>query len=126
MQIAITSDDFLTVTGHAGRATRFLIYDVAADGTPTERDRLDLAQEQTFHETGGSGAHPIDGVDVLLSAGFGAHFAQVMARRGIQAAVTDQRDPVEAVRDHLVRRAGGTLLPAAGCGCDCHGDHHPA
>ena len=131
MKIAVTSQDFRTVTGHAGRARRFLIYDVAPDGTPSECGRFDLTQEQTFHETGGAGAHPIDDVSVLLSAGFGAHFAQVMAQRGIQAAATDKEDPVEAVRDFLARRAAGTLPAAGGCDCggDCHdgdgdGDHH--
>lgn len=127
MKIAVTSQDFRTVTGHAGRARRFLIYDVAADGSAAECARLDLAAEQTFHETGGAGTHPIDDVSVILSAGFGAHFGQVMAQRGIQAAATDKQDPLEAVRDFLARRAAGVPLAAGDCDCggDCHGeDHH--
>jgi predicted Fe-Mo cluster-binding NifX family protein len=126
MRIAVTSQDFRTVTGHAGRARRFLIYDVPANGAPSECGRLDLTPEQSIHEAGGAGTHPIDGVDVLLSAGFASHFVLTMAQRGIQAAVTDKIDPIEAVTDYLVRRTAGTLLPIIGCGCSggCHGDDH--
>ena len=124
MRIVVTSQNFRTVSGHAGRATRFLIYQVSPDGEPQECARFDLSPQQSFHEMQGVGAHPIDGANVILSAGFGAHFKEVMARRGIQAAVTDKTDPLEAVRDYLARRAAGTLLPSAGCECggDCHGD----
>ena len=127
MKIAVTSQNFRTVTGHAGRARRFLIYDVQPGAEPIELARLDLPSEQSFHETGGVGAHPIDGVNVLLSGSFGGHFVQVLAQRGIRAAITDLENPVEAVRDYLTRHASGTLLPVAGCDCggDCHGeDHH--
>ncbi len=126
MKIAVTSQNFRTVTGHAGRARRFLIYDVQPGAEPVELRRLDLAMEQSFHATGGAGAHPIDGVNVLLSGSFGGHFIQVLAQRGIQTAITDKEDPIEAVRDFLARHAAGTLLPVTGgdCGGECHSDDH--
>jgi predicted Fe-Mo cluster-binding NifX family protein len=117
MKIAVTSQNFRTVTGHAGRARRFLIYDAAPGADPAETGRLDLPLDQTFHESGDAGDHPIDGVDVLLSAGFGDHFVEVMARRGIRTAATDKEDPAEAVRDYLVRFADGTVPAVAGCDC---------
>jgi predicted Fe-Mo cluster-binding NifX family protein len=125
MKIAVTSQNFRTVTGHAGRARRFLIYDAQPGAEPIETARLDLPLEQAFHETGGVGPHPIDGIDVLISAGFGGHFVQLMTERGIQTASTDKEDPIEAVRDYLVRRAAGTVLPVIGCDCggECHDDH---
>jgi predicted Fe-Mo cluster-binding NifX family protein len=126
MKIAVTSQDFRTVTGHAGRARRFLIFDVQPGAEPVETARLDLTREQSFHEAGTLGTHPIDGVAVLLSAGFALHFAQLMAERGIQAAITDRLDPVEAVKDYVARHAAGTLLPIVGCDCGggCHGEDH--
>jgi predicted Fe-Mo cluster-binding NifX family protein len=128
MKIAVTSQNFLTVTGHAGRARRFLIYDVQPGAEPVEIARLDLPAEQSFHETGGTGAHPIDGVDLIISAGFNAHFAVAMTQRGIRTAITDKENPVEAIRDYMERQATGTLLAVTGCDCsgDCHGDddHH--
>jgi predicted Fe-Mo cluster-binding NifX family protein len=126
MKIAVTSQNFRSVTGHAGRARRFLIYDVQPGAEPVETARLDLPAEQSFHETGGTGAHPIDGVDLIISAGFNAHFAVVMTQRGIRTATTDKENPVEAIRDYMVRQAAGTLLPVTGCDCggECHGDDH--
>lgn len=65
MQIAVTSQNFRTVTGHAGKGRRFLIYEV--DGTSTtEVNRLDLPKEMSFHEFGGI-AHPLDGTAVLVT-----------------------------------------------------------
>jgi len=126
MKIAVTSQNFQTVTGHAGRARRFLIYDVQPTAEPVEIARLDLAPEQSIHEMGGAGAHPVDSCDALLSAGFASHFATVMAARGIQAAITDKLDPVEAIKDFLARRAAGTLLPSGGCDCggECKDHDH--
>jgi predicted Fe-Mo cluster-binding NifX family protein len=120
MKIAVTSQNFQTVTGHAGRAHRFLIYDTQTGGDPVEIARLDLPPEQSFHATGGTGAHTIDGVDLIISAGFNAHFAAVMTQRGIRTATTEIENPVEAIRDYLVRQADDTLLPIA-----THNDVHP-
>ena len=117
------------MTGPAGRARRFLIYDVQPGAEPIETARLDLPAEQSFHETGGTGVHPIDGVDLIISAGFNTHFAVVMTQRGIRTATTDQENPLEAIRDYMLRQAAGTLLPVTGCDCggECHGgDHHHA
>ena len=126
MRIAVTSQNFRTVTGHAGRARSFLVYDVGPDAAPVEVARLDLPSGQSFHDMGGTGPHPVDGVDALLSGSFGGHFVQVLAQRGIAAVTTDKEDPLEAVRDFLARRAAGTLLPVVGCDCggECHGDDH--
>ena len=126
MKIAVTSQNFRSVTGHAGRARRFLIYDVQPGAEPRETARLDLPPEQSFHATGGTGIHPIDGVDLIISAGFNAHFATVMTQRGIRTAATGKEDPLEAIRDYWERQAAGTLLPITGCDCGgaCHGGDH--
>ena len=36
MRIAVTSQNFRTVTGHAGKARRFLVFDVLNDRSITE------------------------------------------------------------------------------------------
>ena len=131
MKIAVTSQNFRTVTGHAGRARRFLIYDTEAGGEPSgepiEVARLDLPKELAMHEfhgAGGAGPHPIDGVDVILSQGFGDGFARRMAQRGIAVFATDKTDPVEAVKAYLATAQAKPEAPAApsrGCG---HGHAH--
>jgi predicted Fe-Mo cluster-binding NifX family protein len=124
MKIAVTSQNFRTVTGHAGRARRFLIYDAEHGCEPIEVARLGLPKELAMHDFHGAGPHPIDGVDVILSQGFGAGFARRMARRGITASATDKADPGEAVKTYL---AGEQTAPegfaAATCGCG-HGHGH--
>ena len=120
MKIAVTSQNFRTVTGHAGMTRRFLVYQAAAPDEVAEVGRLDLPIEMAFHGFAG-GAHPIDGVDVLLTASAGEGFHRKMASRGIRVVVTGQEDPLLAVREVL---SGTTTAPKphdhgheGGCGC---------
>ncbi|MFZ1414442.1 MAG: NifB/NifX family molybdenum-iron cluster-binding protein [Defluviicoccus sp.] len=101
MRLAVTSQNFRTVTPHAGRARRFLVFEAENGGEPREVDRLDLAKELAMHEWHGSGAHPLDAIDVLIAGSFGEGFGQRMAARGIVAVRTDKADPLEAVKDYL-------------------------
>lgn len=73
MKVAVASQDFRTVTGHAGKAHRFIVFDAGTGGGVTEVGRLDLAPRMAFHHFVG-GPHPIDGVEVLLTAGSGDGF----------------------------------------------------
>ncbi len=66
MKIAVTSQNFRTVTGHAGKARRFLVFE-ADGGEVREVERLDLPKEMSFHELQGDAPHPVDGVDVLVT-----------------------------------------------------------
>ena len=125
MKIAVTSQNFRTVTNHAGRARRFLVYAVEAGNSPVEIDRFKLAKEMSMHEMGGSdAAHPLDDVDVVISASFGPGFARKMATRSIIASLSEESDPVRAVEDYLEH---GQRLPdpSKGCGEDHH-HHHEA
>ncbi len=121
MRVAVTSQDFRNVTGHAGHARGFLIFEVQDGREPVEIERLSLPKELVIHEFRG-GSHPIDGVDVLLSAGFGAGFARHMAARGITAVRTEKSDPVDAVKHFLASQEAGLDLSSAPS-CDCGHDH---
>ncbi len=127
MKIAVTSQNFRTVTGHAGRARRFLIFEAQPGGEPVETGRLDLPKELAIHDFDDDGPHPIDGVDAVLSEGFGQGFAQRMARRGIIAAATAETDPLAAVTAYLRQvEAGNVGLAAIPCTCsgEAHGHGH--
>ena len=117
MKLAVTSQNFRTVTPHAGRTRRFLIYEAEPGLTPRETDRLDLPLEQSFHEFHGPGPHPLDGVDVVIAGSFGDGFAARMAERGITAIRTDVADPLEAVKAYLATVTGGpaTTVQEAVC-----------
>ncbi|CAK0762635.1 hypothetical protein CCP3SC1_390001 [Gammaproteobacteria bacterium] len=48
MKIAVTSQNFRTISEHAGKARRFLIFEADSLGCPQEIGRLDLLKEQLF------------------------------------------------------------------------------
>lgn len=144
MKIAVTSQNLRTVTGHAGRARRFLIFEAQPEAEPVKVARLDLPKEMCMHEFHGSEPHPLDDMDVILSASFGDGFARRMARKGIRVAATTQDEPAAAVHAFLTAEHRGETTPPAvptpagtrvgaehkhrhqhqhGCGCGCGGSH---
>ena len=124
MKIAVTSQNFRTITPHAGRTRRFLVYEAAEGGEPVEVERLDLPKELSMHEFHADSPHPLDPVDVIIAGSFGEGFGIRMAARGIVAVATDLTDPVEAVKKYLARLQSGGKLPAGtACGCG-HGHAH--
>ncbi|MBR0564776.1 nitrogen fixation protein [Azoarcus sp. L1K30] len=116
MRVAVTSQNFRTVTAHAGKARRFLIYDVSNPCSPREVERLDLPMEMSFHEFRGV-QHPIDGVDAIVTGGAGEGFVARMGQRGIEVVMCGEDDPLQAVKDYL----GGTVKPVPP---GDHDDHH--
>lgn len=109
-RIAVTSQNFRTITGHAGKSRRFLIYQVDSDGIPAEVERLDLPMEMSLHAYHGED-HPLFGLrlDAIVTQGAGQGFIQRMARHGIQVHTTSATDPLGAVTAIL----GGESLPPA-------------
>ena len=100
MKIAITSQNFRTVTSHAGKARRFLVYDLSDPAVPRELERLDLPREMSFHEFRGLD-HPLFEMDVVITGGAGSGFVRRLATRGIEVVVCGESDPMQAVRDYL-------------------------
>ena len=122
MKIAVTSQNFRTVTPHAGRTRRFLVYDAPTAGEPVEAGRLAVPKELTMHAFHGEGPHPLDAVDVVIAGSFGEGFAARMQARGIVVVATELTDPSEAVKEYLARaRTDGQT--AAGPAGDCSHGH---
>jgi predicted Fe-Mo cluster-binding NifX family protein len=95
MRIGITSQNFRTVTGHAGKTRRFLVYEAEEGGAPRETERLDLPKEMSLHEYHGPD-HPIYGLDVVITASCGRGFVQRLAERGVRVVATAENDPLSA------------------------------
>lgn len=121
MRIAVASQDFRTVTGHAGRTRRFLVFEARDGMAPREVDRIDLPPDMTIHDFAGGGAHPLDAMAAVIVGSAGPGFIRRMASRGVTAVTTSQTDPATAVAQYLA----GTLPPAMphehdhdGHGCD--------
>lgn len=122
MRIAVTSQNFKTITGHAGKTRRFLIYELDNQGQMSEIDRLDLPPALSLHEYHGED-HPLFqlGLTALVTQGAGTGFVQRLARHGIQVHVTSESDPVHAVN----RLAGGKPLAPGLPHEHEHGHDHP-
>lgn len=129
-RIAITSQNFRTVTGHAGKARRFLVYKVGAGATAFDPEQLDLPLAMAMHDFDDRHAHPLDAIDVLITGSCGDALMQRMARRGVRIVVTGETDPETALHAYLA----GCLKPPAphahahaqeaeGVACTCHAPH---
>ena len=95
MKIAITSQNFRSITGHAGKTRRFLIFEQDDAGKPVEVQRVDLPREMSMHEFRGD-QHPLFAMDVLITGSCGAGFIQRMASHGVQVLATEETNPVVA------------------------------
>jgi predicted Fe-Mo cluster-binding NifX family protein len=108
MRIGVTSQNFRTITGHAGKARRFLIFESVGDEAPQEVQRLDLPKEMSLHAFRGD-EHPVFGLDAVITAGCGSGFAQRLSRHGVQVVTTSEIDPAAAA----AALAAGRVLPPA-------------
>lgn len=119
MKIAITSQNRKTITGHAGKCRKFWIYEIA-DKKVVNKTLLELALEQSFHESHAAAPHPLDGINVLISGGAGQGLIRRLNNMGIQGLVTAETDPDSAVAAFLDGKLKlGQAEPHEG-----HGEHH--
>ena len=110
MKIAVPTKDWVAVSGHAGQARCWLVYDLANQGageplpSPT---RIELAKEQLFHHFRDDNPHPLDGVEIVLAGSAGDGFVRHMKKRGADVLLTGETDPALA----LARIVAGEDLP---------------
>ena len=119
--IAVVSNDLQRVTGKTGRATRFLIFEVDAQGQVAGPHTLELAAEQpSLHDLHDDHTtpHPLDGM-VLIAAEAGEGFTARMRKRGVQvhiSAETDARRAVAALLAGTLPTRAETPHEEGGCG----------
>ncbi len=110
MKIAIPTKDWVAVSGHAGKARHWLLYDLTdqRDDAPLlSPTRAELAREQLFHHFQDDGPHPLDGVEIVLAGSAGDGFIRHMKKRGADVLLTGETDPALA----LARIVAGEALP---------------
>ncbi|MFD2173686.1 NifB/NifX family molybdenum-iron cluster-binding protein [Rhodobacter lacus] len=128
MRIAVASQNFRTITGHAGKTRRFLVYEAGPGQPITEVDRLDLPKEMSIHEFQGAGAHPLDAMTAVIAGSAGQGFTARMASRGVLAVVTEEPDPrtaVAALVERFARREDLPQMPDLRGNAPAHHHHHP-
>lgn len=107
MKIAVSSQNKIQVTGHAGKTSRFWIFTVdASKKTILGQELVELPKEDIlhirFHESEQPYAeHPIFKVDVLLTGGAGQGFVNRLATQQVEVLITNEQDPETAVLKYL-------------------------
>ena len=110
MKIAIPTKDWSTVSGHAGQARCWLVYDLTHQqpGAPLPPAvRVELEKQQLFHHFQDDGPHPLDGIEIVLAGSAGDGFIRHMKTRGADVLLTGEADPATA----LARLIAGEALP---------------
>lgn len=106
MKIAVSSNRFRKVGGHAGRARQWLVFEVDGAGSVKEATRVTLEAAQVFHHYR-QGPHPLEDVKVLITHFAGPGFLRRMEKQGVEVALTSEIRPGGAVASYLA----GTLPP---------------
>lgn len=100
MKIAVTSQNRNSITAHAGRCLNFWVYQVQDDKV-MGKSLVELAREQSFFETAPLDPHPLDDVDVFITAGMGEGLLRRLRSKGTRSYITSVADPDEAVTRFL-------------------------
>jgi predicted Fe-Mo cluster-binding NifX family protein len=100
MKIAVPTADWATISGHAGKARYWLLYDLSEqrDGPALPPPvRIELTREQLPHYFKDDGPHPLDGVEIVLAGSAGDGFIRHMKKRGTDVLLTGETDPAAAL-----------------------------
>ena len=108
MKVGVSSQNFRTITGHAGKSRRFLVYELREDGVH-ELERIDLPKEMSLHAFSGT-EHPLFDLDIIVTAGCGEGFVRRMSSHDVHVVATAEIDPKATVEKLL---AGKDVSPAA-------------
>lgn len=100
MKIAVASQNRKAITDHTGRCRKFWIYRIEHD-VVVEKKLLEIAKEQSFHETSRFEPTPLDDVNVLICGGIGEGLARRLADKDIKVFVTKETDPDLAIEAFL-------------------------
>lgn len=106
MKIAIaTKDDWTKVSGHAGKACDWLLFECQPGQPIPDPLRIRLTKEQLPHYFKDDGPHPLHGVDIVVAASAGDGYIRHMAKWGAQVLLTGETDARVALEKILAGEA---------------------
>jgi predicted Fe-Mo cluster-binding NifX family protein len=106
MKVAIaTHKEWSQVSGHAGQAREWLLFDCQSGQPLPEPQRITLSKEQLPHHFKDDGPHPLHGVALLIAGSAGDGFLRHMAGWGAQVLLTGETDPRSALNKVLAGEA---------------------
>jgi len=105
MKIAVASSNFHHVTGHAGQARHWLIFDIGPEnhGNPANLvpTKLELTKELTFHHHKHSIPQPFNDVSVIIAKSAGDGFANRLKKFGLSVILTSEHIPIQAIQNYI-------------------------
>lgn len=105
MKIAIAIADDGRLAGHAGQARRWLVYDCRPEQPEPPPQAVELDKRQVFHHWDDDGAHPLDGIEVIVARSAGDGFLRRMQKRGVNVLLTGEDDAATALKRVLAGEA---------------------
>lgn len=105
MKIAVASQNRKEITDHTGRCRKFWIYEIN-NGMVANKELLELAKAQSFHDSSPSEPSPLGDIQVLIAGGMGTGLVRRLENNGINALITSESNPDKAVEGYLK----GTLV----------------
>lgn len=107
MKIAVaTKNDWGAVSGHAGQARDWLVFDCQPEQPTPLPQRIQLGKEQLPHHFKDDGPHPLHGVEIMVAASAGDGYLRHMQKWGTTVLLTGETDPYVA----LVKILAGEAL----------------
>ena len=98
MKIAIaTKDHWTQVSGHAGQACDWLVFDCEPERSVPVPQHIQLDKEQLPHHFQDDGPHPLHGVDIMVAASAGDGYLRHMQKWGATVLLTGETDPYVAL-----------------------------
>ena len=105
MKIAIaTKENWTRVSGHAGQAREWLLFDCQSGKTIPPPIKIRLSKEQLPHYFKDDAPHPLHNVEILIAASAGDGYIRHMAKWGSEVLLTGEIDPIVAI--HKVCHGG--------------------
>ena|SRR5450830_997927 len=106
MKIAIaTKDNWSTVSGHAGQAQDWLVFDCQPGKPIPEPQHIQLSKEQLPHHFLDDAPHPLHGVEIMIAANAGDGYIRHMEKWGAQVLLTGETEPGVALEKVLAGEA---------------------
>ena len=106
MKIAVaTKDHWSRVSGHAGQACDWLVFDCQPGVPLPEPQRVVLTKEQLPHHCQDTGPHPLHGVEIMVAASAGDGYIRHMANWGAQVVLTGETAPLTALQKIMAGEA---------------------
>lgn len=106
MKIAIaTKGNWSTVSGHAGKAQEWLLFDCQPEARLPTPVQLTLTDAQLPHNFKDDAPHPLQEAEIVVAASAGDGFIRHMQKWGVQVLLTGEAVPMNALRSILAGQA---------------------